>query len=182
MATPTRGSEAYDLSLFEPKQAKIVPLKPNKKQAKAQQRRSRIQSLLNTAVTLALAGLVITSLGMMVAGRVRITEMDAQITTQQEQLSNLQSEHVRLTSELAAKTSAQSVEDYATENPSSGITGQQKDPIHRFLAGGQKAPVPAGDVLWQNPQKPAGLRAPDRLISPPAEPLRRLTVNNALWI
>lgn len=99
MATPTRGSEAYDLSLFEPKQAKIVPLKPNKKQAKAQQRRSRIQSLLNTAVTLALAGLVITSLGMMVAGRVRITEMDAQITTQQEQLSNLQSEHVRLTSE-----------------------------------------------------------------------------------
>ena len=75
MATPTRGSEAYDLSLFEPKQAKIVPLKPNKKQAKAQQRRSRIQSLLNTAVTLALAGLVITSLGMMVAGRVRITEM-----------------------------------------------------------------------------------------------------------
>lgn len=35
MATPTRGSEAYDLSLFEPKQAKIVPLKPNKKQAKA---------------------------------------------------------------------------------------------------------------------------------------------------
>ena len=96
MATPTRGSEAYDLSLFEPKQAKIVPLKPNKKQAKAQQRRSRIQSLLNTAVTLALAGLVITSLGMMVAGRVRITEMDAQITTQQEQLSNLQSEHVRI--------------------------------------------------------------------------------------
>lgn len=117
MATPTRGSEAY----VEPKQAKIVPLKPNKKQAKAQQRRSRIQSLLNTAVTLALAGLVITSLGMMVAGRVRITEMDAQITTQQEQLSNLQSEHVRLTSELAAKTSAQSVEDYAT-----GTLGMQK--------------------------------------------------------
>ena len=70
---------------------------------------------------MALAGLVITSVGMMVAGRVRITEMDAQITTQQEQLSNLQSEHVRLTSELAAKTSAQSVEDYAT-----GTLGMQK--------------------------------------------------------
>lgn len=121
MATSPRGSEAYDLSLFEPKQAKIVPLRPNKKQVRAKQRHSRIQSLLNTVVTLALAGVVITSLGMMVAGRVRITEMDAEISAQQEQLSNLQSEHVRLTSELAAKTSAQSVEDYAT-----GTLGMQK--------------------------------------------------------
>ena len=150
MATPTRGSEAYDLSLFEPKQAKIVPLKPNKKQAKAQQRRSRIQSLLNTAVTLALAGLVITSLGMMVAGRVRITEMDAQITTQQEQLSNLQSEHVRLTSELAAKTSAQSVEDYAA-----GTLGMQKvDPGQiEYIT------VQAGDEVEVNEKVDQGLFA-----------------------
>lgn len=130
MATPTRGSEAYDLSLFEPKQAKIVPLKPNKKQAKAQQRRSRIQSLLNTAVTLALAGLVITSLGMMVAGRVRITEMDAQITTQQEQLSNLQSEHVRLTSELAAKTSAAKRRGLCHRHAGNAEGGSRPDRVH----------------------------------------------------
>ena len=33
------GTEAYEMSLFEPKQAEIVELKPNKKQLKAQRRR-----------------------------------------------------------------------------------------------------------------------------------------------
>ena len=46
------GSEAYDLSLFEPREPKLVALKPNKKAVKEARRRARIQSFLNTALTL----------------------------------------------------------------------------------------------------------------------------------
>ena len=46
------GSEAYDLSLFEPREPKLVALKPNKKAVKEARRRARVQSFLNTALTL----------------------------------------------------------------------------------------------------------------------------------
>ena len=44
MAGQSNRSEAYDLALFEPKQAKIVELTPNKKLQKAERRRTRVQS------------------------------------------------------------------------------------------------------------------------------------------
>lgn len=113
MTQNPRGSEAYDLSLFEPKRAEIVPLKPNKKLEKAQQRRARVQSFLNAAVTLAVAAAVISVVAVMITNRVKLTEMNSTIAAQKQQLQILQSEHERLTTDLAAKTSAQSVEDYA---------------------------------------------------------------------
>ena len=113
MAVRPHGSEAYDLSLFEPKEDKIIELKPNKKLEKAQQRRARVQSFLNAAVTLAVAAAVISVVAVMITNRVKLTEMNSTIAAQKQQLQILQSEHERLTTDLAAKTSAQSVEDYA---------------------------------------------------------------------
>ncbi|MCI8553991.1 MAG: hypothetical protein HFJ80_03495 [Clostridiales bacterium] len=121
MAGMGRGNEAYDLSLFEPKPAKVVQLVPDKRRARAQKKQRRIQSLLNTAATLLTAGLAVLAVGLVIACRVHLTEMDSRIKTQQQELNNLQSEYVRLTSELAAKTSAQQVEDYATQ-----VLGMQK--------------------------------------------------------
>ncbi|HBT64827.1 MAG TPA: hypothetical protein DEB10_09240, partial [Ruminococcaceae bacterium] len=68
-----RGTEAYDLSLFEERPAKIVKLHTNKKLQKEKQRRNAIQSLLNTVATLCVAALVVTVIGMMIMSKVRLT-------------------------------------------------------------------------------------------------------------
>lgn len=116
-----RGTEAYDLSLFEERPAKVVKLKTNKKLQKEQQRKNAIQSLLNTAATLCVAAMVVTVLGMMIMSRVRLTELDDQINSLEKHVTQLQSEKVRLTDELASKTSTRSVEEYAYN-----VLGMQK--------------------------------------------------------
>ena len=60
----TYGSEAYDLSMYEPK-AKIKAL-PGKKATKAEKRRARLQKLLNTVVKTAVAGAVLLVIGFMI--------------------------------------------------------------------------------------------------------------------
>ena len=96
-----RGTEAYDLSLFEPKPAKIVELKPNKKLLKAQKKKAKIQAFLNTVVTLCVAAITISVLGLMIASRVRMTELDSVINQREQRIVELQSEKTRLTDELA---------------------------------------------------------------------------------
>lgn len=96
-----RGTEAYDLSLFEPKPAKIVELKPNKKLLKAQKKKAKIQAFLNTVATLCVAAITISVLGLMIASRVRMTELDSVINQREQRIVELQSEKTRLTDELA---------------------------------------------------------------------------------
>ncbi|HIZ20295.1 MAG TPA: hypothetical protein H9674_05480 [Firmicutes bacterium] len=108
-----RGTEAYDLSLFEPRPAKIVELKPNKKMLKAQRKKAKIQAVLNTAATLSVAAITVTVLGLMLASRVRMTELDTVINAREERLVELQSEEARLTDELGRMVSTESVENYA---------------------------------------------------------------------
>lgn len=115
------GTEAYDLSLFETKPAKVVDLKPNKKLQKAKQQKMVMQSILNTAATLCVAAVVVSVLGLMITSRVRMTELDTVINTKEEDLVVLQSEKIRLMDELASKTSTEEVEEYA-EN----VLGMQK--------------------------------------------------------
>lgn len=113
MAAHHQGSEAYDLSLFEPKEDKIIKLKPNKKLEKVQKRRLKLQSLLNTAVTLFIAAMLVTVIGSMITTRVQLTEQNKIISQKQKELEELESEYKQLSAELAAKTSAQSVDAYA---------------------------------------------------------------------
>ncbi len=105
------GSEAYDLSMYEPK-AKIRAL-PGKKATKADKRRARLQKLLNTVVTAAVAGGVLLVIGFMISSQVRLTELNSAISQAESTLSEAVGETKRLESELAAQTSAQSVEEYA---------------------------------------------------------------------
>ena len=72
------GSEAYDLSLFEPREPKLVALKPNKKAVKEARRRARIQSFLNTALTLLTAAAVVAVVGLLISSRVRLTELNSE--------------------------------------------------------------------------------------------------------
>ncbi len=106
------ANEAYDLSLFEPKSAKITPL-PGKKATKADRRRVKVQKLINGAATALVACAVVVILGLMISSRVRLTEMNSSISKAETLLNEAVSETKRLESELAAQTSAQSVEAYA---------------------------------------------------------------------
>ena len=106
------GSEAYDLSLFEPKKAKITPLH-GKKATKAEKKRARIQKLLNTVVTALVSCGVLLVITLMITSQVQLTEMNNAITRKESELSEMLGEIKRLEGELAAQTSAQSIEEYA---------------------------------------------------------------------
>ena len=132
MAMNGNRSEAYDLALFEPRQATIVELKPNKKQLKVEHRRARVQSVLNAIVTVAVAAVVIGVVSMMITTRVQLTELDNAMGTYQSRLAELKSEQTRLEAELAKTLSAQSVDDYAQ---SQGMTAIENNQIHYITRG-----------------------------------------------
>ena len=121
------GTEAYEMSLFEPKQAKIVELKPNKKQIKAQKRRAKVQKILNTVVAAVVSAVVIGVVGITLTSRAQLNEMNSLINEKQSELQTLQEEYKRLESDLAAKTSAKAVEDYAVNE-----LGMQKIEAHQI--------------------------------------------------
>ena len=121
MAVHQHGSEAYDLSLFEPKKAKIVSLPQNKKAQKMQQRREKVQSVVRVATALFIAAAALGIITLMITSRVQLTEMNAQLQRDQAELQALKSEYASLSSELAQTTSNQSIEEYAEE-----VLGMQK--------------------------------------------------------
>ncbi|MGI6264177.1 MAG: cell division protein FtsL [Acutalibacteraceae bacterium] len=130
MAANQYGTEAYELSLFEPRKAKIVELKtkkPNKKQIKAAKRRARLQKILNVTVIAAVAAVVIGFVGISLTSRVQLNEMNAIITARNEELQTLKDEYERLKTELASKTSAQAVSEYAVNE-----LGMQKIEPHQI--------------------------------------------------
>lgn len=137
MQTPVHGTEAYDLSLFEERPARLEVVKPSKKQQKANRRAVRMQSILNVAVTLLVTTAVCAVVGVMIFDRVQITEINDEIIQKQETLDILESETIRLSNELAAQTSAEQVDAYASAN------GMQKIDNYQL----QYITVEAGDKL-----------------------------------
>ena len=75
--------------------------------------RARLQKLLNTVATAAVAGIVLLVIGFMISSQVRLTELNSAISHAETALDEAIGETKRLESELAAQTSAQSVEEYA---------------------------------------------------------------------
>lgn len=109
-------NEAYDLTLFERREPRLVALKGNKKAAADKKKRVRRQAVMNVAVYLTLAVVIMGMIGYFITCNVRLTEMNKAISDRQTQLSTLQSEKVRLEAELAGKTSAGQIDRYALEN------------------------------------------------------------------
>ncbi|MBQ9842015.1 MAG: hypothetical protein IJO42_02775 [Clostridia bacterium] len=109
-------NRAYDLELFQPREARLVALKNNKKVQEATRRRTRRQSVLNVVVYLVLGLLVMGAVGFFITGRVVLTEMKQELADQMKYSEALDSESVRLDSELAALTGAEQVNLYAQEN------------------------------------------------------------------
>ena len=137
MQTPVHGTEAYDLSLFEERPARLTVMKPSKKARRAQRRAARLQSVINVAVTMLVTTAVCAVVALMIFNRVQITEINDEIIRQQEELDILESETIRLSNELAAQTSAERVDAYAAAN------GMQKIDNYQL----QYISVEAGDKL-----------------------------------
>lgn len=139
-----QSNAAYDLSLFEKKKSNVTPLH-SKKATKADKRRNRIQKLLNgmAAVTVACAVLMVVSL--MITSQVRLTEINNAITKQESLYIEALSETKRLESELASKTSAQSVEEYAE---SVGLRPMESGQIDYITVTVPEEPVEEQQTLW----------------------------------
>lgn len=120
------GSEAYDLSLFEPKSAKITPL-PNKKATKAERRRVKLQKIINGAATVLVTCCIVFVLGALITSQVKLTETNNAISQEKAKSSELAGEIKRLEGKLAAITSAESVSDYAEKNGFEPIQSGQID-------------------------------------------------------
>lgn len=121
------GSEAYDLSAYEPK-ATLRAL-PNKKMSKADKRRARLQKFFNGAAITAVAASVLLVIAFMIASQVQLTELNSAISKAETTLNEAISEAKRLESEQAAQTSAQSVEEYGELNGFRPVESGQIDYI-----------------------------------------------------
>lgn len=133
-----RGTEAYDLSLFEPRPAKIVDIKTDKRLKKAQKHQNAVQAFLNAAVKLCIASMIVASIGLMIGCRVKLTEMDNQISGCKQKIVILQSEKTRLSGELAGKVSTESVQQYAEK-----VLGMQKIEANQI----EYIPADSGDKV-----------------------------------
>lgn len=124
---------AYDLSLFESKKAKLVALKPNKKEIKSESRHAKLQKVLNASAVALIVLVVLAAIGLHITLGVQLTEVNARISQAEARLSELQSEQVRLESELASKTSIANVNEYALEN---GMTLSGSNQINYITVSG----------------------------------------------
>lgn len=129
-----RMNEAYDLELFQPRQPRLVALKDSPKVAKEKKKRALRQTVLNVIAYLLVAAVAVAMIGYFITVNVQLTELNSAIADAQAELSTLQSEKVRLQSELAGKTSAGQMEQYALEN---GMLPAQNNQIYYIHADGE---------------------------------------------
>ena len=110
---------AYDFALFERKPAE-TPVITEAPESPAMQKQKKRQRVLQSVMLLTAVVFIVGVLGggtlWMVNGSIRTNELKAALTERQQILSELQSEKVRLEADLAAKTSAASVDEYIREN------------------------------------------------------------------
>lgn len=116
-----QNNTAYNLSNFEPKRNPVsdAPPKPylvkkpvkTQAQKKAEERIAARKAMRIMVVT----SILIIAVGMLIFGRVKLTEMTNQISLVQKEISLSKSEITRLNMEINAKMSLDKVEQYATQ-------------------------------------------------------------------
>ena len=113
-------SEAYDLSLFEPKRQELPASGQKNNVIKLTQeqldksRRVKIQPLHALATFLSMA-VVVGIVGSVVYGQAQLTELTDQINTAQAELSEAQSTYTQLKMKSDSRLSLDTVEEYAKD-------------------------------------------------------------------
>lgn len=105
----------YDLSLFEERKKAKSSAEKDPREIRAEARRKKWQRAINAGATVFLAVLVLSVFVMMLSSRAKLTELDGEISEKQEELHKLEEDYKSLSNDLAAKTTASSVEEYASE-------------------------------------------------------------------
>ncbi|MBE6763050.1 MAG: hypothetical protein E7553_01640 [Ruminococcaceae bacterium] len=142
------SSEAYDLSLFET-QPRLRAVNSPEKTAEMQEKKERRARNGRLASNIIISVLLVAVFALMIVSRVQLTELNDQISASREELAILRSETSRLTNELSAKTSAESVDAYADEHGMEKIESHQIEYI--TVDGGDKIEVsdPAPDGIFE---------------------------------
>ena len=142
------SSEAYDLSLFET-QPRLRAVNSPEKTAEMQEKKERRVRNGRLASNIIISVLLVAVFALMIVSRVQLTELNDQISASREELAILRSETSRLTNELSAKTSAESVDAYADEHGMEKIESHQIEYI--TVDGGDKIEVsdPAPDGIFE---------------------------------
>ena len=142
-------SNAYDLSMFEAAEPRLRAVKTPEKTDAMNNRKARRERRFRAVSTGIIVVLMAVTLVMMIISRVQLTELNDQILEGQKELEILQSETSRLSNELSAKTSAQSVDEYAKENGMTKVESYQIEYI--TVDGGDKIEVtdPAPDGIFE---------------------------------
>ena len=139
-------NEAYDLDLFRPREPKLVALEGNKKIAEDTRKRVKRHARFNVVVYLALALVAVAIIGYLITSNVRMTEMNKTIADYNTELNTLHSERVRLEAELASKTSAEQINNYALEH---GMTPADSNRIYYIATDGEDVvSVPDSGQNW----------------------------------
>ncbi|MBQ3094243.1 MAG: hypothetical protein IJC52_03630 [Clostridia bacterium] len=145
-----KHSAAYDLSLFETSEPQLQAVHSPKETAAIKERKTRQARIMRTISNMVIIAILLAAVVMMIVSRVQLTELNDQITAGQEELSILKSETSRLSNELSAKTSAQSVDAYAAENGMEKVEAYQIEYI--TVDGGDKIEVsdPAPEGVFES--------------------------------
>lgn len=104
-------NRSYDLSSFEPKKKTETAADP--KAVKAQNRRARWQRFLNTSAMVFVAMICLSAFVLLLTGRAQLTELENEKSRLEQELYEMQEDYKSLSNDLASKTSAQSVEEWA---------------------------------------------------------------------
>ncbi len=107
---------AYDLSLFETSSPRLRTVNSQEKSAAVQERKIRRERRTRLVANVAMGILITAMVVLMIVFRAQRTEVGDRISELEAQLSVLKSETSRLTNELSAKLSVESVEQFAQEN------------------------------------------------------------------
>ena len=108
-------SAKYDLSLFEERKKPARHSETDPAAHARDERRRKWQVFFDRSATVTLVAMIVLVFTFMLSSQAKLTELDSAISEQQEMLHKLEEEHKSLKNDLAAKTTASSVEQYATE-------------------------------------------------------------------
>lgn len=107
-----KNNEAYDFSLFEEHEGKVVRMpRPEKKEK--EHRLTALEGYLRALIVLVVVALGFSMFGLMVYSKMELSQINDELIDTQTQLSIAQSEHTRLQAELEESMTTRNIDQYA---------------------------------------------------------------------
>ena len=105
-------NEAYDFSLFEERESRVVRM-PKKKKEKKVQKASAVEGYLRAFLLVVAAAVALSVVGYMVYCKMTLSELGDRLVNAKAELTLADSEYVRLQTDLQEKMATRSIEEQA---------------------------------------------------------------------